>query len=323
MAGMDALGGFLDGPRARGAFALRALMSPPWSIEVRDRAPLSVVAMLEGHAWICQDGAEPVPVRPGDVALLRGPEPYVFADEPTRPVQVVILPGQHCASPTGESLSAAMDLGVRSWGNSMRGETVMLIGSYQGEGEISRRLTDALPPLVVLRDGQWDAPVLPILVAEIGRELPGQAAVLDRLLDLLVISGLRAWFEHPDARPPAWFAAHADPSVGAAIELLHEAPQRPWTVASLAAEVGLSRAALARRFHDAVGEPPMSYLTGWRLALAADLLAEPGVTVGAVSRRVGYASPFTFSTAFKRAYGRSPKQHRAVQAGSGSGWLVR
>ena len=81
-------------------------------------------------------------------------------------------------------------------------------------------------------------------------------------------------------------------------------------MAALAGRVGVSRAALARRFNDVVGEPPMAYLTGWRLALAADLLLEPGASVGAVSRRVGYGSPFTFSTAFKRAYGHSPKAHR-------------
>jgi AraC-like DNA-binding protein len=85
-------------------------------------------------------------------------------------------------------------------------------------------------------------------------------------------------------------------------------------VASLAAEVGMSRAALARRFIDRVGEPPIAYLTGWRLALAADLLREPDATVGAVARRVGYTSPFTFSTAFKRHYGVSPQEHRHAAA---------
>ncbi len=91
--------------------------------------------------------------------------------------------------------------------------------------------------------------------------------------------------------------------------MLHDDPARQWTVASLAAEVGLSRAALARRFTALVGEPPMAYLTGWRLALAADLLREPGATVGAVARRVGYGSSFALSTAFKRRYGVSPRGH--------------
>jgi AraC-like DNA-binding protein len=81
-------------------------------------------------------------------------------------------------------------------------------------------------------------------------------------------------------------------------------------VAELAAAVGTSRAALARRFTELVGEPPMGYLTSWRMALAADLLADPDATVGGVARRVGYNSPFTFSTAFKRAHGLSPREHR-------------
>jgi AraC-like DNA-binding protein len=104
--------------------------------------------------------------------------------------------------------------------------------------------------------------------------------------------------------------------VGKAMGMLHHHPAETWTVASLAAAVGVSRAALARRFTAVVGEPPMSFLAGWRLALAADLLREPDSTLGAVARQVGYGSPYALSTAFKRAYGVSPKEHRmATQAG--------
>ena len=91
---------------------------------------------------------------------------------------------------------------------------------------------------------------------------------------------------------------------------MHSDPARAWTVAGLAAETGVSRAALARRFHEVVGEPPMTFLTGWRLALAADLLCEPDATVGSVAEQVGYGSPFALSTAFKRVRGISPQQHR-------------
>ena len=83
-------------------------------------------------------------------------------------------------------------------------------------------------------------------------------------------------------------------------------------MAGLAREVGVSRAALARRFHDLVGEPPMTFLTGWRIALAADLLREPGATISSVAHQVGYSSPFALSTAFKRIRGVSPQQHRAA-----------
>jgi AraC-like DNA-binding protein len=134
--------------------------------------------------------------------------------------------------------------------------------------------------------------------------------VLDRLLDLLLIAVLRSWFARPGARDPGWYQAHSDPVVGPALRLLHDDPAQPWTVASLAARTGVSRATLARRFTDLVGEPPMAYLTGWRLALAADLLREPAATVGSVARRVGYGSAFALSAAFKRERGVAPARYR-------------
>ena len=103
--------------------------------------------------------------------------------------------------------------------------------------------------------------------------------------------------------------------MGRALRLLHNNPAYPWTVARLAAESGVSRAALARRFTALVGEPPMTFLTGWRLALAADLLREPDATVGAVASRSAAAVPFALSTAFKRVRGTSPRQHRRASAG--------
>jgi AraC-like DNA-binding protein len=126
----------------------------------------------------------------------------------------------------------------------------------------------------------------------------------------LLIATLRAWFSRPEAGAPAWYQAHSDPVVGRALRVLHNEPASPWTVATLAERVGVSRAALARRFTELVGEPPMTYLTGWRLAMAADLLREPDATVGSVARRVGYGSAFALSTAFKRERGVSPQEYR-------------
>ena len=148
---MDALSGFLDGPRASGAFLLRAVMEPPWSLRIEDRAPLSVVVVVTGEAYVVLDSGETTRLDPGDVALLRGPDPYVFADSPDTPPQVKILPGQECVSLSGVSVADAMGLGVRTWGNNPTGSTAMLVGSYESGGEISRRITDALPALAVLR----------------------------------------------------------------------------------------------------------------------------------------------------------------------------
>jgi AraC-like DNA-binding protein len=191
---------------------------------------------------------------------------------------------------------------------------MMLVGAYQVQDEIGRRLLGALPPLLVLPGAAWDSPLIPLLADEIAKDDPGQEAVLDRLLDLLLIAVLRAWFARPEAEPPAWYRAHSDPVVGRALRLLQNDPARHWTVATLAAEAGVSRAALARRFTALVGEPPIKFLTGWRLALAADLLREPDATIGSVAAQVGYGSPFALSTAFKREHGISPQEHRAPAA---------
>lgn len=307
---MDALGGLLSGPRAQDAFLLRAVLDPPWSIRIEDEAPLTVVSMVRGTAWLAPDGGEPTWIGSRDVLVARGPDPYTMAGSPDTPVQTIIHPGQRCTTLYGEELAEKLSLGVRSWGNSADGGTVMLIGTYQLAGEVSRRLLAALPRLLVLRGDEWDCPISDLLASEIVKDEPGQESVLDRLLDLLLISALRAWFARPDTQSPTWYQADGDAVVGRALRLIHNNPEHPWTVADLAERTGISRAALARRFTALVGEPPMAYLTGWRIALAADLLHEPGATVESVARRVGYSTPFALSTAFKRIRGVSPAEHR-------------
>ncbi|MFI6267301.1 AraC family transcriptional regulator [Micromonospora zamorensis] len=307
---MDAVASLLNGPRAQGAFLLRSVLTPPWSMRIEDQAPLTLVAMVQGDAWVLADESAADHLGPGDLAIIRGPDPYTVADDPTTAPQVIIHPGQLCTTPDGQELPEMMELGVRTWGNSPDGPTMLLTGTYTMRGEVSQRLLSALPPLLVVAGHSWDSPLVPLLAAEIVKDDPGQEAVLDRLLDLLLIAALREWFARPAAKAPGWYRAHNDPIVGRALQMLHNNPAQPWTVASLAARTGASRAALARRFTALVGEPPMSYLTEWRLALAADLLREPGATVGAVARHVGYGSSFALSTAFKRIRGVSPREHR-------------
>ncbi len=311
---MDAIATMLDGPRARGAFLLRSRMDPPWSLRIEDRAPLTIAAVVRGHAWVIPDDGEPVRMDRGDIAIFRGPDPYTVADDPATPVQAIIGVGQTCTAVGGSDLAERWSLGVRLWGNDGAGEADLLTGTYEHETEVSKRLLRALPALIVLRDGEWDCPVVPLLADEVVKDEPGQEAVLDRLLDVVLVAALRAWFGRDGDGAPRWFRAYGDPTVGRALRLLHHEPARPWTVGELARETGLSRAALARRFHELVGEPPMSFLTNWRIALAADLLLEPGSTIGSVAHEVGYGSPFALSTAFKRVRGVSPQQHRAAAA---------
>ena len=307
-------GGLLDGPRARGAFALRVIMDPPWSVRVEDQAPLSVVSVVKGQAWVIPDDDAPVRLGAGSAAVMRGPGLYTFADHPATPAQVVIHPGQHCTTPDGEDLAGKMDIGVRSWGNSPAGSASMLIGTYERHSEIGRQLLSVLPPLVAMPADTWNSPLLTVLAEEIIKDEPGQEAVLDRLLDLLLVAVLRAWFSRHQAQAPGWYRAQSDPVVGMALRMVQNNPAQPWTVATLADQAGVSRAALARRFTELVGQPPITFLTAWRLALAADLLREPDATIGTVARQVGYGSAFALSAAFKRVRGVSPKEHRATVA---------
>lgn len=309
---MDSIAGLLDGPRARGAFLLRSVLAPPWSMRIEDEAPLTLVALVRGTAHVLPDadGAEPFVLRAGDVAVLRGPDPYTVADAPETEPQVVILPGQRCVLPDGREVEELGDLGVRTWGNSPDGETMILTGTYQLRSETSRRLLDALPPTLHVEATTWENPLVGYLAEEIARDAPGQEAVLDRLLDLLLIAALRAWFARDESRAPGWYRAQSDPIVGPTLTLIHNNPAHPWTVASLADAAGISRAALARRFTALVGEPPIAFLTTHRLSLAADLLHEPGSTLSSIAPLVGYSSAFALSTAFKRVRGVSPAEHR-------------
>jgi AraC-like DNA-binding protein len=307
---MDTLSGLLDGPRASGGFVLRVLLDPPWSMLIQDEAPLTLMAVTSGSAWMIPGDGSPVQLNPGDIALARGPEHYVVADDPATPPQVVIHPGQACTTIDGEDLRDRMGLGVRTWGNSEDGATKMLVGTYESQTEVGARLLSALPRHAVLDREEHHTPLVEILAEELVNDGPGQAVILNRLLDLLVISTARAIFDRTDGGAPGWYSAHADPIVGPALKLVHEAPDQPWTVADLASEVGVSRAAFARRFTDVVGEPPMAFLTSWRISVGADLLRSSDTTIAAVASQVGYSTPYAFSTAFKRLKGVSPSEYR-------------
>jgi AraC-like DNA-binding protein len=309
---MDDLASLLDGPRAHDAFLLRCPMRRPWAIRLQDEAPLTVTSIVRGHAWALPDGDTAVLAGEGDVVVSVGPGHWSLADDPATPPAVVIHPGQHCTTPDGRSLEQEMARGVRTWGNSAldQSEDLFVTGAYWVRGEVGRRLIQSLPPLLVLREDELDSPLVQVLADEVGRDRPGQEAVLDRLLDLLLITVLRTWFAGAESRTPRWWAGQTDPVLGPVLQVLQSNPAHAWTVVELARVAGLSRAAFARRFTTVLGEPPMAYLTRWRILLAADLLLEPDATVASVALRVGYGTPFALSVAFKREMGASPRDYR-------------
>ncbi|MBC7550065.1 MAG: AraC family transcriptional regulator [Cellulomonas sp.] len=308
---MDTFSTVLDTHRARGAFVLRCEMTSPWAIEVRDEASVAVLVMVRGTASLtARDGAS-VAMGPGDVAVVKATQPYVFADRPTTPARIVIGPGGGCVNLGGENLSMTMGLGTRTWGNAAIGDASFVTATWDLTSEATARLLDAMPDIAVIPAASWDAPLVDLLGTELARDLPGQDVVLDRLVDLVLVAAVRHWFgARPDTAPP-WWAASSDLVVGQVLSWMHDEPGHPWTLDGLAARAGVSRATLARRFATLVGQSPMAYLTHWRLARGADLLHDTTMTVERIAREVGYASPFSFTTTFKRRYGVAPRDSRA------------
>ena len=222
---MDPLAALLDAPRARDAFLLRASMAPPWALRIQDEAALTVVAMTRGSS-VWERAGEIFAVGTGDVVLLTGPTPYVVGDEAGRPPFAVVQPGNRPESPDGEPLSVPLTQGIRQWGNSADGPDEMLVGNYGQVGEAGRRLLAVLPETVVLRADEWHSPLVPLLLDEMSREEIGQASLLDRLLDALVVSAVRQWALSRGDAAPAWLDAGSDPVVARGAATAPRPPRR-------------------------------------------------------------------------------------------------
>ncbi len=246
-------------------------------------------------------------LRPGEVAVVRGPAEFVVGDQATTEPRFVVTTTEYCERVDGSSAKISLDPRTCGYEN---GRDLLLSGAFNGTVGISDRLLDALPDVLVVPAERGHQAILDLIAVEISLEQAGQQVVLDRLLDLMLVATLRVWFDEYAEKVPAWYGAIEHPVVGPALRLLHDRPADRWTVASLAGSVGVSRAALARQFTRLVGMPPMAYLACWRVTLAADLLRETDATVSSIARKVGYANTFALSVAFKRLRGVTPSQHR-------------
>jgi AraC-like DNA-binding protein len=298
---VDVLADVLSRARARGGAFGRTVLSQPWGVEFDASLPLAIHAALGGESWAAT-GEHSARLLAGDVALIRGGGTSWLASR-ERPRLVGLADA------------------VLRFGNDRRelvfpGEATadLLCGAYSFAGDLGAGVLDTLPPILHLRAGAHTAalrPLLALLADELTRPQPGQQVVLDRTLDLLLVHILRAHYAQPGANPPRWYLALDDPSVGASLRAIHAEPARDWDVAALAHIAGLSRAAFARRFSEFIGEPPLAYLTGWRMKLARERLREPTATLAQVAGEVGYSNQYAFAAAFKRTVGEPPGRWRA------------
>ncbi len=306
----DVLTQVLEAVHLGSVLSSRTELRAPWALhfgETGRRAGFHVV--VTGKCWASVDSAgEHVALGPGDIVVFPHGTGHTLGDHPATP-----------AVEFGElvdGLSPGDRVTLASGGNG--DPTSLLCGSYSFAADGANPLLRGLPhvlhvPADQTRGGALEAAVH-LLAAEVGDIDSGSALVVDRLVDLLFVYALRTWLsQQDDASVRSWFGALRDPVVGPAIQAVHDDPAHAWTVAALARRSGLSRAAFVRRFRQAVGEPPLAYVTRWRMTTAADLL-EQGERIANVAHKVGYDNEFAFAKAFKRVRGVAPGQLRPRHA---------
>ena len=197
--------------------------------------------------------------------------------------------------------------------------SLLLCGYFEFDSPLSSVLLASLPAQLLLRHGPSrerkasgaPAALLQLIIAEAEVGGSGSAVLLDKLADALFMYAVRQCLADGTMQR-GLLKALSDPYVGPVLTAMHQQPQQPWSVASLAARIHLSRAAFARRFAEAVGISPLAYLTQLRMQLAKVALAERGISVAAASVLTGYATEAAFSRAFKRIYGCPPGAVRSV-----------
>lgn len=267
--------------------------------------------VLQGGCWLLPDGGAPVALAAGDAVLLPHGAGHVIADGPADAEAVArAVPFEEAVA---RRRGREMDLG--SGPGDGPGPVEMLCGKYRLDRSRTHPLMAELPQVVHLPNRVGAHPELRSAIDLLGREMderrPGACIAVPSLLDLLLVYMIRSWVV-AEGTPGTWPAVLGDPVASAALRALHSDPAAAWTTERLAAEAGVSRPTLARRFTSLVGRPPMAYLTWWRLNLAATLLRDSDDPLATVARRVGYATPYALSHAFNREFGTTPGRYRTL-----------
>ena len=280
-------------------------LSAPWSMALPASGLAHFHVLEQGNAWIQLEGeSAAVPLASGALIMLPHGGGHVLCDSlETPPVLIDRLLVQ---SQVGDPLLLHGGGGV---------ETRLICGSFHFAHAAESPLLPLLPSLIHIRsDGEqaeaWLASTLQLLALEARQARPGAQMVISRLSEIIFVQAVRTWMASQPAGQGGWLGALRDPHIGAALGLIHCAPERPWSVAALARAVAMSRSPFAARFTALVGEPPLAYVTCWRMLLAARYLRSDSLAVSEVADRVGYTSAAALSKAFKRCFGVAPGTYR-------------
>lgn len=316
---MDVLSEMLKAVKLDGAVFFHGEFSAPWCVRQPDGCAMASYLssasshiiifhlLTEGHGYArIEEHGRPVTLSPGDVVMFPHGDAHLMGNgHPVTPVD------------STEQLQQVLAEGkmVSQFGGG--GELTRLICGYMAcDSQLCQMFLAGLPPLlkINMRDspsGKWLEDTLRYSVEQADASGPGATAVVAKLSEALFADTLRRYIEKLPASQTGWLAGVRDPEVGKALALLHKQPSHPWTIASLAEAVGLSRSVLAERFRHYLSDTPMGYLTRWRLQLAAQVLTSTSKSVAEVAGEVGYESEPSFNRAFKREFGLPPARFRS------------
>ena len=291
--------------RVRSSVYCRSVMQAPWGFSVVARPVAAFHLVTEGSGWLEVDGEDrPIPLAAGDLLILPRGSAHRVRSDPSAPVRLLddIL-AEHPV-PDGRLFYG---------GNGAA--TSMLCGGFVLQDQRLNPLLNRLPAVVIVagtsgRPVPWLSATIELLTGEMAAVHAGVNTLVTRLSELLLVQVLRTYLADLNGEGPPGLQGFADPQIGKAISLMQDRPEQPWTLDRLAAAVAMSRAAFANRFRELTGEPPMRYLTRYRLFKAALDLRHSNASLARIAESSGYDSDVTLSKAFRRYFGVAPGAYR-------------
>ncbi len=298
--GVDVLSDVLRRGMASVSLLARTDYQGRWGVILDGQETAGLHYVERGECWLRMEGNDPVRLRQGDVALLPRGDRHILAAGPrNRAVPLEEHPVQDIDPSV--PIDARVVCAAQRYENGLRSQHPLLV---------------ELPALIHLPSHTMTScpslsPCLQLLLRELEAESPGRGALVELLLETLLLYVVRHWIECEADEGRGWVGALRDAQIARALEVMHDTPAAPWTVERLASEAGMSRPVFARRFRDLTGRGPASYLGELRLRRASDLLRSTQRPLADIADEVGFASAFAFSRAFKRTLGVSPSHYRA------------
>lgn len=305
----DPLGEALHSLRMSGTFYCRSDLSAPWGVAMPAFPDCLMFHLItEGSCWVDVPGTKSCLLRAGDFALVpHGRGHDLRSGDGVEIADLFDLPQEQLSERYGT-------MKVEGTGE----RTIMICGAVQFEHPAAKRVVGMLPRIITMEanrpESEWMISAIRFMMAEAQAMRPGGDTIITRVSDILVIQAIRSWLDNDEAAKAGWLGALQDKQIGRAIALVHRDPMHPWTVASLAETIGMSRSAFAARFMDLVGEPPMTYVRRWRMNVAVTYLKESDTPIADLADRLGYQSEAAFNRAFKKYIGTTPGRVRRDQA---------